>query len=811
MNRRFVVSGLLLCLLQGAVAYEEELRFVAGLTEKGFPGLAEKILFRTLEKYPEADTQAPELRIRILIAARKFDEAAKQIEQLQNPPRPADTSPAEGTRKNPLRGRNARRAATDGEDLWLFLAESAYAANRKPVSENAYKNYFKTASEPDAQAAFNYGALLEERDDDAAAIRLYKQVESRPVQSRLAALLVESEPDRALKLSEEVQLGGLDLWFGSAVVTWAQVMIGKDEWDETQSVLEGQLELLNQLEGSLEQKGQPVSLISPLAGARYFLGQCYKHAGKKADALTQFYNVYAKYGDSEWGPTAHEKAQALIADFEAQGKTVKIDPGTNLAKMEQSAFRVARRLFLDREYADAFPAYIAVLNDYPEGGESITALHELMLCAIHLDDELSLQTIGFYLAERFSPDVKAGDALLAAGKAALDAKKEEQAWALYEWYLSGFPHHSRAPAVLYSLSGLREKEDYLFRIVEHYPESPWKPRALGRLAWNAFQAEQYELAAERFAPYVETEVDPQKRTRARFAFGESHRFSKEWKNALEKFQRLETEMADAAAGFGVSAETLAFNRPFWEKSIYYQAVCHKEIGEVDAAVECCDRFLDRFSTSDIAEQVRFAKAETLMDSERFEAARVALDGIGGKFSEAVTYYRGVALYETGAYEESCQTLETLLNKWPASAFIYEAMFVQGRALTAAGRTEDAVHVFGEIMRFASNDELLHRASLELGRAQDDPNEKLASFQRVALLADPETHRVLIAEALFESLPLYLELNRPADLLADADRLTETFPTFGHSEKIAILKTKAETENLSKNKKNNGSSYGGTGG
>ena len=69
-----------------------------------------------------------------------------------------------------------------------------------------------------------------------------------------------------------------------------------------------------------------------------------------------------------------------------------------------------------------------------------------------------------------------------------------------------------------------------------------------------------------------------------------------------------------------------------------------------------------------------------------------------------------------------------------------------------------------------------------------------------LLADPgnEEHAALIADALFESLPLYLELNRPADLLADADRLTAEFPRFGKTTEIERLKTKAEEALAEKN-------------
>ena len=785
MTCRAILLTLLICTLQNAFAYEEELKFIAGLTEEGFPRLAEKVLSRILEKDPDAEDEVPELRIRILIADKKFDEASHSIV-------------------------NQQSSIVNPSALWLFLAESAYQADQKPAAEKAYDSYFKITEVPTDQAAFNYGSLLEERGDDAAAIKLYERVDSRPVKSRLAALLVESDPDRALKLAEEVQLGGLDLWFGSAVVSWAQVMIGKEEWDETRTVLEGQLEILKGISDAV-----PPS-AAPLAGARYLFGLCYEHDGKPAEALHQFYNVYAKQGDSPWGPQAYEKTQALIDQFEAQGKTVNIDLGANLAKMEQSSFRVARRLFFDRQYAEAVPAYIAVLNEYPEGSESITALRELALSSIYLNDELTAKTVGVYLSERFSADSKAGDALLAVGKAALDLNNEDLAWTLYDLYTEGFPKHPRAPAVLYSLSGLRKSETPLFQLLENYPESIYYSRALARLAWNAFEAKDYATAAERFAPYVKTETDPQKQVRARFAFAEcyrndgsaggvappmfsetkgraslSERAASSCEKAIEQYQILEKAIEKARAGFGISSEMLEFNQPYWEKSIYYQAICHKELGEMDEALVCFDRFLTTFLKSELVSQVRFAKAKMLVESERFAEALVALEGLGGKFAEPVCYYRGVAQYETGAYEVSSQTLEKLLTEWPTSAFTYDAMFVQGRAFTAAGRTDDAIRVFGEIMNFATDDELMHRASLELGRAQSDPAEKLASFQRVALLADPEKHGYLIADALFESLPLYLELDRPADLIADADRLTTDFPMFGKSEEITFLKTKAE--------------------
>ena len=81
------------------------------------------------------------MRIRILIADKKFQEAGTSI----------------GNHQSEIGNPWA---------LWLFLAESSSVEQ----ALNAYKNYFAVTKAPTDQAAFNYGSLLEERGDDAAAM-----------------------------------------------------------------------------------------------------------------------------------------------------------------------------------------------------------------------------------------------------------------------------------------------------------------------------------------------------------------------------------------------------------------------------------------------------------------------------------------------------------------------------------------------------------------------------------------------------------------------------------------------------------------
>lgn len=739
MCRRFTACLLLFGLFQTVFAFEDELRFAEALTAEGFPDLAQTVLTRTLRQFPEAEASATELRIRILIAEKKFAEAQPLI-----------------------------AAVNDPAPLWLFLAETANRAQQFPAAEAAYKTYFESApatSDAAFEAAFNYGRRLEERGAIQPARALYEQVlkapnsarSARPLKLNLAKLLTEENPDRAKKLCEEVQLGGLDLWFGEAVIIWADVMIRTNDWNEAQSILETQMETLHQISTSVP------SAVAPVAGARYLLGACYEHAGKKAEALTQFYNVYAKHGDSAWGPQAHERAQALIAEFEQQGRTVKIDLGTHRAKIEETAFGVARRLFFEKQYAAAVPAYLDALHQFPEVEESVPALRDLILCSIDLNDPLTAKTVAAYLGERFAKRDSAADALLAAGKCAFDAKQPELAEWIYDRYFASFPQHARAPGVLYSLATLKtgaEQDDALRRILSNWPDSPYALRALSRLAWNAYEQKNYTTAAAQFEEVLRSETDPEKQTRARFALAESYRLSNDWNAALKQFQTLENTLNQVANGYGASRKTLAFNYPFIEKSLFYQGLCLDSLGEKEDAVNTLDRFIARFQGSEWIPKAQIAKASALLDLNRSADALAALAFLN----------------------ESREPLPL------------DVKFLLGRAYAAAGQHENAVRELSDVLNFSSDNLLLTRAGLELGRAQTDPAEKLASFQRVALLADPDdpAQAALIAAALFESLPLYLELNRPQDVLTDSTRLTTDFPTFGKTNEMNQLRESAET-------------------
>lgn len=330
-------------------------------------------------------------------------------------------------------------------------------------------------------------------------------------------------------------------------------------------------------------------------------------------------------------------------------------------------------------------------------------------------------------------------------------------------------------------------------LAECYPQTPQGIRALAALAWMAFEAQDYAQSAARFESYLPRETDPPRRARAQLALAEACCKTAQWSRCLSALQPLVSPPNDADQLPCLSGASRTVDPSIWASGLFYQAICYQQTGRTDRAIDSLTRLLATVPNAAIADRARVQKAQWLIDCSRFAEALRALDGVGGVWAERAQFDRALARYRLGEHEASARAFDQFRRRWPRSAFAAEALWMQGCALRATGQTEAALALFGELMHFSSEEQWIHRANLEMGRTQTDPAQKLASFQRVALLADPRAHAQWIALALFESLPLYLELHRPDALLRDADRLNGEFAQFGRVDQIARLKERAQRQ------------------
>ena len=567
-----------------------------------------------------------------------------------------------------------------------------------------------------------------------AVQRLEKEVLSVSEKKKLRAEVVADCSD--------VQLGAMDVWYGSSVVTWCRLLLLDNDWRGARSLLWDQAEILQNIEHNLAVAKLPVSAISPVAGCRYFLGETYRIEYEKTgklepatEALRHFYNVYVKYGDSPWGGLAGKKAEAAKGFVESLGKRVRIDLGKHRATFAANQFRFAARLAAQGRHAEAVERYLVALNAFPKAGKAVEALRNLTLCWIELGQYEDALMATEYLCEQFSSNTNAPAAVLAIGQQFRKNDEQLASW-VFEKYLVVFPSDSHRVDIL------------------------------AFLAWKAYE-------------------------------------SKKWNDAFARFQTLEVALRSA----GECGEPL-------EKAVYVQADCSKKpadydrfvtefpnsklvpraLGEKAQALLLTDRFEDAFQTLEILSEhdpqatagklqaVYLSSGKALLADKKFEIAQRAFSAISPP-TDSSLYGLAAAQFGRSQFAESIQTLEKLLVRFSTSGKVCEARLMQARALVKLKRMDEAIVAYRNVLATKRN----VMVAFELAQILPNSEERLAAYQRIALLTDPadKTNRFFVAESLLASLPLGMELGKYALVLDICNQFKNQFP---NHEKVPILGT-----------------------
>jgi TolA-binding protein len=325
---------------------------------------------------------------------------------------------------------------------------------------------------------------------------LVKEAEERTGNARNELL------DEAVKICNALQWGGLDVQFVDSVVVLANVELARGNRAEALNILAKNMDIIKPIDDSLEEMDLSMK-DSPMAGARSLLGRIFKEDADAvandpskteeaiklySQALTEYYNVFIKYGDSSWGPTAGIIAQEIKNILEREyGKTVKINLPNQAGGTE---FAMADNLFRQQRYEEAAAEYIRVLDQFSDEGDlSVTARAQLLLCYMNLDRPLEAKKVADELGARFakkSPIVV--KALVTAG--ALYDKKQDATMSKYMFdvYLKYFPDDARADKILFWLASkaetagrMDEANTYYSKLISDYPNSQYYSKASSKL------------------------------------------------------------------------------------------------------------------------------------------------------------------------------------------------------------------------------------------------------------------------------------------------------------------------------------------
>ncbi len=536
----FIMAAALAAPALAEYSIDEELAFASGLInfKPAFKDFAQKVVDSVRERDPSVGNRLKVIQAELFIQERKYPQA----EQLMN----------ELGISNP-----------QAQAIMLTLALAYYNAGESDKSVALYDGFFnqyqdgKQPTDPDVlrfyqTAAYQYGQIREAMGDHARAADCYSRVQKsasdnpdlqREMMLKQAQAWVKAAEsatddgqrneylDKCDAVCHDILWGGLDVAFVNAVVVMANSQIVRGQPDAARDTLNDYMENIRQVDDLLEEFGMSIQ-ESPLGGARSLLGRLYRQeADAVADtpaqavplytkALTEYYNVFVKYGKGPYGANAGIESKAIKDILEKQyGKTVKIElPDTLQAQAAGTEFAMADQLFKRKSYEEARDEYLRVLASFPESGDlSVSALANLAQCYINLSDPLYAKAVATYTAERFGRRssvapraILAAAQLYRAGDANL-GREPDTALSddFFHIYLNYCPTDDRVPEILAYLGGLAAKEEdeakasgYFNRIISDYPQSKQYPQALSRQAWGAYANHDYADAINGLRLYL---------------------------------------------------------------------------------------------------------------------------------------------------------------------------------------------------------------------------------------------------------------------------------------------------------------------
>lgn len=266
--------------------------------------------------------------------------------------------------------------------------------------------------------------------------------------------------------------------------------------------------------------------------------------------------------------------------------------------------------------------------------------------------------------------------------------------------------------------------------------------------------------------------------------------------------KLYIELGDSEAAAGIYTE-LAEKYPESSagQGALYQLI--KSASEVGRKQIVDDAFGKMIASPDSYSAAQFTiTGETMLENGLYANAIKAFQQVldsgseERKLLERALYGIGKSQFELGEYPAAVESLGNLMEKYPDSAFFYDAKFILARSNLAQGKTSEAREVLRDVFRYAQDGLLRKQADFELAKIEQsagNTNRALAGYQRIALLSDPKDAdvRPLMEQSLLESIELFTGLEQYEDVIEACNEYLQAFPRGEHVEDVRKKRRKAQ--------------------
>ncbi|PSQ99940.1 MAG: hypothetical protein BRD51_01230 [Bacteroidetes bacterium SW_11_64_17] len=471
--------------------------------------------------------------------------------------------------------------------------------------------------------------------------------------------------------------------------------------------------------------------------------------GRYAEAASNFRSLAEQHPDTDrgqdalfWGADAfyqqeqYDRARTLLQQY--------LNTAPQGTRRARGQYALAWTHFKERQFERAARQFRQFLSSY-----------EASSTAVPYRQDARLRLADCYFALK-----RYGDAISAYQQAGRDGTE----YALYQ-----------GGRALYFADRPDAALDRLERLVEQFPDSPWRPDAWYRIGDIHFQQQRYDEARAAFRTLIDAYPDHSQAPRAQYALGDTYYNAGAMEDAVTAYRTVletypDSPSADEAASslfFALNAAgqedradkliaSIAESSPdanLGDRLRYQRARAAFQRGDTERALRLFRAFVRTASTSSFlsgayyhlgllnADLDQYTEAKNYLrqlvdqypDSEYFAEGSLRLGDI---HLEQENYQDALAAYRAAA--ESDQTPEALRA---------QARYGQGKALLQLNRTDEAEALLSKIIESGVGSPLQEAARLGLGRVreqQDRTNDAQDFYRRVVESADSETG----AEALY---------------------------------------------------------------
>lgn len=744
---------------------QQELKFASDLIKFRFPDYAQKAMDRLIAKYPEAKAEASKVRVEIMTARGKFDEAEAFLKTL-----PAGTP--------------------ETIVMQLALGDQYYAWNRMKDATRVYEDFFKQYPKgPPAQvarlfgeSAYKFAQMLVLSGDLSSALEAYRRVLACPldstdterrVKTEFAELMLRAaeQPgtaadkkkalmDEAIKLCNDVQWKGTDLWFAKTAVILAHVYMVNGKKDLARKALTDYMPMLAEVDRMLKEANSEG--LSPMAECKFLQGSLSEEEGREMvkneatklegvallkQSLSPLYTVALKYPSSTWAPEARRRADGVADLLESLGFKVN-RPSANSSQLVSEQLKQARVMFQNNDFKNAAQKYLEVLGMADDFKGVPWAVSELARSYVEINDTPYARAMTEYLAERFSQKTnvyeEAGNALLAVAALHEERRATLKSDGVYELFFTHYPEHTKTPGIMFrqAEAALRASNTvgavkYYRHIIDRYPKNRVYPDTLSRMAYVLTLQGDYTNAIPLLTNYIAQVYAGSEMVASRQRLADAYRSADMTVAALNEYVRLIKMITQDGAKYQETPDDAARVKRVYEHSLYSRAQCYAKLREPanqvavyqQKAIEGYEAFLKEFPKSQMAPAALGAMGTLNFLLNKSDEAGKCFDRLVKEYPESdqaknTVFVRADALMQMGEKDKAVKVYAEMLKN--TKAFNPGQFLRAGRVLLEAKEYEAAKGVFAEAMK-APELPVLQASTVGYAQALDGAGELEASI------------------------------------------------------------------------------------